>query len=109
MDETEKQNRRKFDTGSRTELLAILEQEFSDKSKSQSTIEMIYQELVLVRALQEHNAAELEKVTEILEAWNNAKGFVKTSMMIVRVAKWFLFAAGTTAGVYYWLTGRGHI
>ena len=97
------------DHGSRTDLLEILREETKNAAMNQHTIELIYDELIKIKELQKLNADNLEKVTEILEAWNNAKGFVKTSMMIVNTVKWVLIAAGTLTAAYYWITGRLHV
>lgn len=55
------------------------------------------------KQLQEEQAAELKKVAEILEAWNNAKGFVKTVRMIGEVSKWLVIVGGSMAAIWYFL------
>lgn len=55
------------------------------------------------KQLQEAQAAELKKVAEILEAWNNAKGFVKTVRMIGEVSKWLVLVGGAMAVIWYFL------
>lgn len=58
------------------------------------------------KALQEEQAVELKKVAEILEAWDNAKGFVKTVRLIGEVSKWIV-AAGAAVGIIWYFLAHG--
>ena len=50
---------------------------------------------------QEKMIANQETILEIVTAWNNTKGFVKTLVMISTVLKWLVFVCATVAGIWY--------
>ena len=62
----------------------------------------IHADLAAIKTLQETQSERLGKVAEILEAWDNTKGFVKTVKLIAAVAKWFVVVGGTATALYYW-------
>ena len=50
---------------------------------------------------QEKMIANQETILEIVTAWNNTKGFVKTLVMISTVLKWLVVVCATVAGIWY--------
>jgi len=62
--------------------------------------------LTIHKDLQEIKAT-LAEMREIVDAWKDAKGFIKTIRIIGEVLKW-LVAIGATVGViWFFFTGRG--
>jgi len=46
-------------------------------------------------------------VKEIVTAWNDAKGFIKTVRIIGEVLKWAVAVGAALLALWYTLTGRG--
>lgn len=49
---------------------------------------------------------ELKKVAEVVEAWEDAKGFVKTIRTIGEVAKWIAVVSAAVAAIWYLVSGK---
>lgn len=49
---------------------------------------------------------QLVQLKEILEAWNNAKGFVRTIKLIGDIVKWGVPLVAIISTVWYFLTTR---
>lgn len=102
------ERRRVMDAAGKAALLADLRRELDaiyqdhPMNSDRQIINAIYTDLAAIKALQEAQTKDLNKVTEILGAWDNAKGFVKTIRIIAEVAKWLVVVSGTFAIIYYW-------
>lgn len=57
-------------------------------------------------AIQQAQAIELKKMAEMMEAWNNAKGFVKTMRTIGEIMKWVAAVIAAGGLIWYFLWGK---
>lgn len=48
---------------------------------------------------------DLKSVKELLDAWKNMKGFIRTMQIIGAVAKWLTVTGAAFAAIWYWLHG----
>ena len=78
--------------------------EFDAKVLAQQ--ELIISRLDLITKNQEAISATLVSMTEILEAWNNTKGFVKTMVTISGFMKWLVAFGASVAAVWYFVFRR---
>lgn len=46
---------------------------------------------------------EVSKMNEVLQAWNNAKGFIKTIRLLGEVAKWLVATGAAIAAIWWWI------
>lgn len=70
---------------------------------SDSLIEMIYEDMQIMKATMLCHTEKLERVAEIVSAWDNAKGFVKTVRIVGEVAKWLVVAGAAVTAIWYWV------
>jgi hypothetical protein len=49
---------------------------------------------------------ELAKVAEVVEAWEDAKGFVKTIRTIGEIAKWIAVVSAACLAIWYLVGGK---
>lgn len=69
-------------------------------SDTHSTPCAVLQEQV---TLAEEIRKELKDIRDLLEAWNNAKGFVRTIQTIGTIVKWITAFGASITLIYYWL------
>lgn len=46
---------------------------------------------------------EVSKMNEVVQAWDNAKGFIRTVRVIGEVAKWMVATGAAIAAIWWWL------
>jgi len=51
--------------------------------------------------IQAEQARSLKQVAEVINAWNNAKGFVSTLRFIVKICGWMAFFSGVAYAIYH--------
>lgn len=55
-----------------------------------------------MKHLMEQNAKLLFEIKEMVTAWKNVKGFIRTLAIIGTVAKWLTVTGASIAAIYYW-------
>ena len=63
----------------------------------------IHADLLEIKMTLQDNRATADTMLEILIAWNQTKGFVKTIQLIAEVAKWLVVVGGTIGAIVYFL------
>lgn len=59
----------------------------------------------VIRLDLEEIKSDLKAVKELLDAWKNMKGFIRTMQIIGSVAKWITVTGAAFAAIWYWLHG----
>jgi len=78
------------------------------KLDTRDFITLIHSDLQEIRQLQQQQAAILSAVKEILEAWDDAKGFIRIVKIIGNTTKWAVAVGVSIAAVWYAIrTGGG--
>lgn len=72
------------------------------KVDTRAMVTLIHADLQEIRNLQLTQAEMLSAVKEILEAWDDAKGFIKVVKLLGNIAKWMTGVGAAFGLIYYW-------
>ena len=98
MSETEHPLRRHADT--------MTEEELSE-TFGQCPVFHNHTDVTMLHADLQEIKQTLAEMKEIVTAWNDAKGFIKTVRIIGEVLKWAVAVGAALLALWYTLTGRG--
>jgi hypothetical protein len=68
--------------------------------------EHIAKEKEMMKEIKEDIATIKSNLEELLDLWNNTKGFIKIMSVLGRVVKWASAVLLSIAAIYYAITGR---